>query len=551
MKSHLLRRTTTTAVSSPATHLLLLSSFLLHLTSSSSAAAAAPTAYEELLEYDFPVGLLPQGVTGYELNNVTGEFKAYMKETCSFKIQGYNLKYKSTISGVIEKGKLKNLKGINVKILVVWLNIVEVSRHGDQIDFSVGIMSAGFGVSNFYESPQCGCGFDCKNGIDSNQKTKFSSVDLETNIFLKGCRAKALLIPGNFGAEHGLTKMSSSMHSNSITIPFNNFKFLRTMELGHVQIKELSISKIDTSNSNRLIIDCHFCNVGDIPDSLIGCGYKNVLDLNPRPFDTIHPLPTEKQPNPYKTNTCPHITSTLSKMSSTATTLSFLLLLLSATAATVSAAKKPTVYEVLEEYDFPAGLLPTGVTDYKLNQSTGEFEVKLRETCSFTVKNYDLRYKSTINGVISKDKLRKLKGVSVKLLVFWADIVEVSRDGNALDFSVGIMSAGFKVDGFDESPECGCGFDCNALEIGGHKKKKVDDVYVFQFGFFVWNKIDFDLNKKAQTPAKQPKLSSSPSSPEAEAFKKPRIKMLSYSRRPLCSDILTTEGNHLIWLLKR
>lgn len=165
MRSDLLRRTTT--ASSPATRFLLLSSFfLLHLISFSS--ADTPTAYDELLEYDFPVGLLPQGVTGYELNKSTGEFKAYMKEACSFKIQGYNLKYKSTITGIIEKGKLKNLKGINVKILVVWLNIVEVSRHGDQIDFSVGIMSAAFGVSNFNESPQCGCGFDC-NDMVSNQ----------------------------------------------------------------------------------------------------------------------------------------------------------------------------------------------------------------------------------------------------------------------------------------------------------------------------------------------------------------------------------------------
>lgn len=163
MRSDLFRRPT-----SPAIHfLLLLSSITLLILSAqlplSSAAADTPTAYEKLLEYDFPVGLLPVGVTGYELNTDTGAFKAYLKETCTFKIQGYDLKYKSTISGVIEKGKLKNLSGINVKILIVWLNIVEVSRKGDTLDFSVGIMSAGFGVSNFDESPQCGCGFDCND----------------------------------------------------------------------------------------------------------------------------------------------------------------------------------------------------------------------------------------------------------------------------------------------------------------------------------------------------------------------------------------------------
>ncbi|KAD3068679.1 hypothetical protein E3N88_36559 [Mikania micrantha] len=161
MRSDLLRRTA--GSSPPATRTLFLPSLLLvfHLISSTS--GDTPTAYDELLEYDFPVGLLPKGVTGYELNKNTGEFKAFLRETCSFKIQGYDIKYKSTISGVIERGRLKNLKGINVKILVVWLNIVEVSRHGDQIDFSVGIMSAGFGIGNFLESPQCGCGFDCND----------------------------------------------------------------------------------------------------------------------------------------------------------------------------------------------------------------------------------------------------------------------------------------------------------------------------------------------------------------------------------------------------
>ncbi|KAJ0699754.1 hypothetical protein HanOQP8_Chr10g0359601 [Helianthus annuus] len=148
MRSHLFRRTTGSP--SPPTPLILLPPLLLLISTTTAAAATSdtPTAYDELLAYDFPVGLLPIGVTGYELNKNTGEFKAYLPETCSFKIQGYNLKYKSTIIGVIEKGRLKNLKGINVKILVVWLNILEVSRHGDELDFSVGIMSAGFGVDN-------------------------------------------------------------------------------------------------------------------------------------------------------------------------------------------------------------------------------------------------------------------------------------------------------------------------------------------------------------------------------------------------------------------
>ncbi|GAB4841112.1 hypothetical protein Ancab_021856 [Ancistrocladus abbreviatus] len=133
--------------------------------------SAKKTAYEVLEEYDFPIGLLPNGVLGYELNSSTGAFKVYLNGTCTFSLDSYELKYKSTISGVISKDKIKSLKGISVKILFFWLSIVEVIRDGDEIEFSVGIASADFPVSNFYKCPTCGCGFDCVGkGTDEKRK---------------------------------------------------------------------------------------------------------------------------------------------------------------------------------------------------------------------------------------------------------------------------------------------------------------------------------------------------------------------------------------------
>ncbi|GMI83576.1 hypothetical protein like AT4G02360 [Hibiscus trionum] len=76
-------------------------------------------------------------------------------------MESYELSYKSTIQGVISPGKLSNLKGVSVKVLFFWLNIVEVVHGGDEMQFSVGIASANFPIDNFYESSQCGCGFDC------------------------------------------------------------------------------------------------------------------------------------------------------------------------------------------------------------------------------------------------------------------------------------------------------------------------------------------------------------------------------------------------------
>ena len=126
---------------------------------------------------------------------------------------------------------------------------------------------------------------------------------------------------------------------------------------------------------------------------------------------------------------------------------------------------KPSVYEVLGGYELPGGLLPKGVIDYDLDLSTGKFTAYMNKSCSFSLEgSYQLSYKPVIRGYISKGKLESLAGVSVKLFWFWVDIVEVKRSGDDLDFSVGIAGAGFPIENFEESPQCGCGLNCNGVE---------------------------------------------------------------------------------------
>lgn len=125
----------------------------------------ATTVYEALEDFNFPVGLIPKGAVGYDLDQTTGKFHAYLNGSCSFSLEGsYELRYKSTIGGYISKNRLTSLTGISVKILFLWLNIVEVVRRGNDLEFSVGIASASFPLDNFFECPQCGCGLDCVNG---------------------------------------------------------------------------------------------------------------------------------------------------------------------------------------------------------------------------------------------------------------------------------------------------------------------------------------------------------------------------------------------------
>ncbi|XP_030477078.2 uncharacterized protein LOC115694091 [Syzygium oleosum] len=142
--------------------------------SSSAANDNSLSAYEVLEEYDFPIGLLPNGVLGYELDNSTGEFTAYLNGSCTFSIDSYELKYSSSITGIISTDKLSSLSGIKVKVWFFWLSIVKVVRDSDELEFSVGIASADFAVSNFDECPTCGCGFDC-DSVEKKRKFRIKN----------------------------------------------------------------------------------------------------------------------------------------------------------------------------------------------------------------------------------------------------------------------------------------------------------------------------------------------------------------------------------------
>ncbi|KAE8646343.1 hypothetical protein Csa_016699 [Cucumis sativus] len=125
----------------------------------------APSVYDILREFNFPIGLLPEGIVGCKLDRTTGKLEAYLKRSCHFSPdEPYELKYKSTISGNISRNRLTNLKGVSVKFMFFWVNIVEVVRNGDDLEFSIGMATASFPVDNFSECPPGGCGVDCSDG---------------------------------------------------------------------------------------------------------------------------------------------------------------------------------------------------------------------------------------------------------------------------------------------------------------------------------------------------------------------------------------------------
>ncbi|XP_010659663.1 uncharacterized protein LOC117930957 [Vitis riparia] len=119
-----------------------------------------------------------------------------------------------------------------------------------------------------------------------------------------------------------------------------------------------------------------------------------------------------------------------------AATLIYLILIHSTPAS--SSLENRTAYEVLEDYNFPVGLLPKGVKGYDLNITT---------------------------GYISNGKLSTLEGIYVRVFFMWMQIVEILRYGDELFFSVGVLFSVFPIDYFEESPQCGCGFQCGGGQV--------------------------------------------------------------------------------------
>lgn len=142
--------------------------------------------------------------------------------------------------------------------------------------------------------------------------------------------------------------------------------------------------------------------------------------------------------------------------------LAFLMLFISAAA---ESSDGNTVYEVLESYNFPKGILPTNAKDYVLNQD-GSFEVDLDKLCSFGIEaGYKLRYQRKISGNISSGYLKNLRGISVKIAFLWLDISAVELGDGQLDFYVGPFYAGFPLSNFYVCPSCGCGLDCDTSQM--------------------------------------------------------------------------------------
>ncbi|KAE8714157.1 hypothetical protein F3Y22_tig00110201pilonHSYRG00378 [Hibiscus syriacus] len=116
-----------------------------------------PLHQAELINFGFPVGLLPASVKKYTLNQTSGHFAVDLGGTCKITLppDNYLAAYSKRITGKIENGKIAELDGIRVRALFKWWSITGIRSSGDNLVFEVGMVTAKYPAKNFDESPFC------------------------------------------------------------------------------------------------------------------------------------------------------------------------------------------------------------------------------------------------------------------------------------------------------------------------------------------------------------------------------------------------------------
>ncbi|XP_051130646.1 uncharacterized protein At5g01610-like [Andrographis paniculata] len=92
-----------------------------------------------LKEYDLAIGIFPHDATNYEFNEETGNLIVYIPSICEV---GYRdssiLRFSTTVSSYLEKGKLADIDRIKTKV-IVWAKVTCITSDKSKIHFTAGM----------------------------------------------------------------------------------------------------------------------------------------------------------------------------------------------------------------------------------------------------------------------------------------------------------------------------------------------------------------------------------------------------------------------------
>lgn len=132
--------------------------FLLLLSIVTTASESKPpsSVYDVLRAHGLPMGLLPKGVTKFEIDE-GGQFQVHLDQACNAKFES-ELHYDRNVSGTLSYGRIGALSGISAQELFLWFPVkgirVDVPSSGI-IYFDVGVVFKQFSLSLFETPPEC------------------------------------------------------------------------------------------------------------------------------------------------------------------------------------------------------------------------------------------------------------------------------------------------------------------------------------------------------------------------------------------------------------
>ncbi|KZV52791.1 hypothetical protein F511_33243 [Dorcoceras hygrometricum] len=125
------------------------------------------------------------------------------------------------------------------------------------------------------------------------------------------------------------------------------------------------------------------------------------------------------------------------------------------TAKSASNGSETSIYEVLNLYGLPMGLLPKGISNFSFEDS-GKFEVHLDQACCAKFES-ELLYDMNVAGTLSYGKINELSGISAQDLFLWFSVIGIWVDvpsSGLIYFDVGVVSKQFSLSSFETPRDC-------------------------------------------------------------------------------------------------
>ncbi|XP_008792175.2 uncharacterized protein At5g01610 [Phoenix dactylifera] len=92
-----------------------------------------------LQEYDMPIGLFPKDATNYEFNEETRKITVFIPSACEVSYNDSSvLRFFTTVTGYLEKGKLTNVEGMKTKVLI-WVKVTCIITEGSKLHVTAGM----------------------------------------------------------------------------------------------------------------------------------------------------------------------------------------------------------------------------------------------------------------------------------------------------------------------------------------------------------------------------------------------------------------------------